>query len=454
MTRNGYSGERAACGCIISNDKEAQRQWGLSPIVPRCSHLQKCAAQGSSAGKRHFPMSVHYVELGATRSQHEMNVFVLVHGTFARGSAWVAKDSPICRTIRTASEDTPCRIIAFKWTGKNSHSERIRAGKMLERLIVKLVRIRPHARIFLIGHSHGGNVILYANRSGAVQNRIAGVVCMATPFIDCEQRNILLPAILCSFAVLVAGLFGVVFGGIALTQSLPAADLKGYAVPAAWVLYCWAFLFALEPTMEWVEAKQKEIKGEIRASEVSAPVLNLYFPGDEAHLWLYLLSSASEVPYWIWAIGKYIAFISGVISAAMILLMCIIMILELANVPITPRHHPALQPTYDLILELFLTALKVLGFSIAGLVAGQLVLLVIPLLIRAHLFGFGGEFFMYNWLCRIRVSRFPTQCRLLDSRKIPVPSGVRLSGLRHCLIYECDDTHKELSNWLRHLQNL
>lgn len=50
----------------------------------------------------------------------------------------------------------------FSWSGANTHQAREEAGAALSRCLLEIWRQDPRARIHLIGHSHGGNVIIKA----------------------------------------------------------------------------------------------------------------------------------------------------------------------------------------------------------------------------------------------------------------------------------------------------
>jgi hypothetical protein len=52
--------------------------------------------------------------------------------------------------------------IHFGWSGTNKDADRIAAGQALCELIWSIVRRDPSARIHLVAHSHGANVVLYA----------------------------------------------------------------------------------------------------------------------------------------------------------------------------------------------------------------------------------------------------------------------------------------------------
>ena len=54
------------------------------------------------------------------------------------------------------------RVVDFSWSGENSHEARLAAGDRLAHLMREISHKDPDAHIHLIGHSHGGNVVLRA----------------------------------------------------------------------------------------------------------------------------------------------------------------------------------------------------------------------------------------------------------------------------------------------------
>lgn len=116
-------------------------------------------------------------------------VVTLVHGTFARRADWTTESSPLCRTIRMTMRE-PVRFERFLWSGWNTVTSR---SKAVERLISHLADSQtrwPQARHFVVGHSHGGNIAFQAMRDKAVEARIAGVVCLSTPFLWASPRDL------------------------------------------------------------------------------------------------------------------------------------------------------------------------------------------------------------------------------------------------------------------------
>jgi len=52
---------------------------------------------------------------------------------------------------------------AFSWDGENSDASRVKAGLRLGKLLHFIATHDPSARIHVIAHSHGGNVLLKAS---------------------------------------------------------------------------------------------------------------------------------------------------------------------------------------------------------------------------------------------------------------------------------------------------
>lgn len=84
---------------------------------------------------------------------------VLVHGTFARDADWTLEDGPVTAEIRRRFPHA--RVVPFNWSGANSPSARIKAGEELA-TVVKSIGAAGQS-VWIIGHSHGGNVALYAS---------------------------------------------------------------------------------------------------------------------------------------------------------------------------------------------------------------------------------------------------------------------------------------------------
>ena len=113
----------------------------------------------------------------------------LVHGTWARNASWTRPDSAISRALTERFGNEVC-VQAFRWSGRNTHTARVRAAEGLRAYLESRIKQCASARHFLICHSHGGNVALYALRDPALMGKVSGVACLATPFIVARERRL------------------------------------------------------------------------------------------------------------------------------------------------------------------------------------------------------------------------------------------------------------------------
>lgn len=115
-------------------------------------------------------------------------IVTLVHGTFARNADWVADESQFCQFLM---RENPKGILIrrFSWSGANSFRARFKAAEELARQLDDQIQKERHASHFVVGHSHGGNIILWALRRCVLAQRIAGVACLSTPFLRVQRRS-------------------------------------------------------------------------------------------------------------------------------------------------------------------------------------------------------------------------------------------------------------------------
>lgn len=116
-------------------------------------------------------------------------VVTLVHGTWARKTQWITPRSRLSQALRDI-DAADVRLFRFVWSGRNSPAARQRAAARLERKLALRMRQYPHARHYIVCHSHGGAVALRALAAGNLLEQIDGVVCLATPFLIARERDL------------------------------------------------------------------------------------------------------------------------------------------------------------------------------------------------------------------------------------------------------------------------
>src|SRR6266496_206273 len=116
-------------------------------------------------------------------------ILTFIHGTWGIDSEWIRNSSKLYSILH---EQFGQRIIlapTMRWSGRNSHSARLRAADHLRDHILNVSSLMPQARQILVAHSHGGNVAALAIRDPNIRSRIAGVVTLGTPFVIVAPRG-------------------------------------------------------------------------------------------------------------------------------------------------------------------------------------------------------------------------------------------------------------------------
>jgi hypothetical protein len=246
-------------------------------------------------------------------------VVVLVHGTkprlFGRDlmapPTWTKPDSPF-RNILAGTLEEQALFVEFDWSGANTHAARLSAAARLADLLRQLRRDHPAARLVLIAHSHGGNVVLYAMRQlapadGAERHPVDGLVCLGTPFLRATLGDVKVV-----FERLHISLYwGVLTGLLALTLSLAfvleQTDLT--AVKVAFVAGILAFIswkfggkWLLKRYFTVPRAEAFMLKARGLASSVDCrpafncpPMFVVKSERDEAKLWLTLMDRSASL---------------------------------------------------------------------------------------------------------------------------------------------------------------
>jgi pimeloyl-ACP methyl ester carboxylesterase len=189
--------------------------------------------------------------LGGLYDRAISHVVTLVHGTFGSHAGWV-KEGSVLRTALRDRFGEGLLVSGFSWSGANTHKARAAAGLALREKLLDQQRLYPQAAHYVIGHSHGGNIALYAVGKSEVDDKLQGIVCLNTPFVCAIRRshNQILFFLLHALAVLLA------FVGIGLPAQIivPLLRNPAFATPrllvtvllvgacclvAAWLLLRW-----------------------------------------------------------------------------------------------------------------------------------------------------------------------------------------------------------------------
>jgi hypothetical protein len=171
------------------------------------------------------------------------------------------------------------------------------------------LKAHPEARHFVIAHSHGGNIVRAALQDVTLQPRVAGVVTMGTPFIDCRPRDATLH--LRFFALIVAILGGYVpvalaaqlvikvAGAATIDESRLLSGLLGLAALTGWVSgSLWSYRRVAPPLTRWTaKVAHRTASRLVGATSISTPFLCVGLQGDEANLGLGVAGWIADAPF-------------------------------------------------------------------------------------------------------------------------------------------------------------
>jgi hypothetical protein len=369
-------------------------------------------------------------------------VVTLVHGTvlFRRKGtpSWI-EDGSFFRGELRKTLNGMVEFFPFRWSGDNSHRERAKAVRQLEAQLIEQHRSNPHAKHFVIAHSHGGNVARWAVQNAECAKSISGIVCLATPFIRLRPRNI--EPTLRRFPLVLWGL-AAFLAFLALQWSLVIIDVIRLATPkspptsralallsvvvfAAWQAVTW--LLYLLQSRWWRPALAAVRQSQTRERANTDPDLGDNTPlfcaipwVDEPSVWLSFVRRLAAVPFWLWSPNRWLFYVATV---------CF---LPLLFIP------PDLPPLFAIMFATsFMGGMYAFGFVV------HLVLMVGSKVVRSHRFGFGSEEIRYHLLFDVYTDGTPESTR----------ATTRSYAVLHCSIYENPQVIRDVADWLSSTAN-
>ncbi|HEX8696048.1 MAG TPA: hypothetical protein VF746_26770 [Longimicrobium sp.] len=380
----------------------------------------------------------------------------LVHGTFARGAPWTQPGSSVRAYLGDAlGADT--QFEAFEWSGLNTHEARLAGGRDLARRLREKIAANPALVHFIVAHSHGGNVAVYALRelSEAEHHAIAGVVCFATPFLRYETRALERTLVFLQWPIPIAlAWLAISVFWFPLTLILENESLSAHPAvqPVSWLLgilgvlamiYVWraSRRFFIKTLPERVRQLHARVKDELTCPVLRGiPFYCVKLSGDEAKLALGVGSGVSEVPSKAWGavhdsweplgVGLGMVFVLGLLAAVL---------------------------GFDTAYHILIIGWALLGFALVAIwLALAFALPVIGGLTQLRNLAFGrGEISANPWLGIIQYD-----VPLTDPKTVPVrPSArdlgltlreriFRTRGILHSVPYESSVVLRNISQWM------
>jgi hypothetical protein len=371
----------------------------------------------------------------------------LVHGTFSPAAAWVRSGSFFRNeTTRLLGDQVDFEV--FRWSGRNSHGARVRAGAALRQQLLLALQRHPSSRHIVIAHSHGGNVARYALRDPSLRRRVAGLVCLATPFVICDPREDcglagLLIVLLCGLPFLLyAGALAVVF------RSEIDSPIQYAAVALLFLMlgfFVVARMIGLERTLaplgpvfravaNWNDRRLARLLERLSVARLSIPTLCVRASGDEASWALERVDRSTERPFQ--AVEHVLIGCGGGIVGA-------------GYVGLAAAH--ARQWFGATWIEwVMMASLGAICVCVVAGLAWAFVMLTVPI-VRVPLLGWEAPFDV--WRCRIRVETVADGAHVEEKVYDVAPAdGTRRRfalRLRHCAVYNDPAVIADVVAWMR-----
>ncbi|NUT76824.1 alpha/beta hydrolase [Pseudomonas sp. C1C7] len=263
---------------------------------------------------------------------------VLVHGTWAANAEWIKADSKLTKELLKL-DPNGVTVSNFIWSGHNNHFARVDAAQTLAESLKLEAAKFPETRFLLIGHSHGGSVVMNAV-SGIPESQRAGVVCLGTPFFHVRPRSTaMLTWIRGGITAMEGGAFfwisGILVSKIQdwevsrrfaefshwFYSLMPGSEgvWGGLGAVSGGLTALWLLLYCSVSAL--IFSSGGPPKAQVRAIErwksispVDVKTLCIWFGLDEAYWWLRIVRIVAE---WMHCIISYLsAFVMPVITAA------------------------------------------------------------------------------------------------------------------------------------------
>ena len=220
--------------------------------------------------------------------------FMLVHGTWARKSEWTKAGTKFRAQLSNAL-DGDCEFTRLEWRGGNRQRDRLAATSDFTKHLESDIDLSVNTSLFVIAHSHGGNIAATAASDPVVGSRITGLICLNTPFIVRLKRNLNTWML----RLLVLGLTP-----FPISMLLSAAGPQGGLL---WLQGTWPLLatsvatmalcfLAIFTTAKDVRSKQGRAQY-METGGIRCPVLCIRSAGDEATGGLGVLEAIAELPH-------------------------------------------------------------------------------------------------------------------------------------------------------------
>ena len=346
------------------------------------------------------------------------------------------------------------------------------AARDLQEHLLSVCERFPHAKHFVIGHSHGGNVVTDAvARIASPAAAPCGVVYLGTPHLRHSARDLdgslnivrlFLLALSALFASFATGLLLLPLGFFIVPGASSVDDfILTLLIWLRLALIVWltvplnsrlqkVFRFGPE---ERLRRRQRDFIERMQAPFFRhTRCLNAGSPLDEAAAYLRIIRGAAAWPFWLWmpnlllGLGLLVMAVGG-FSSLTATVRLTVAILNQSRI-----DSQQLVVAGGFPVQMLLVAVLLIGLLI---LAGTL-MLVVPQFIRSRIYGFGREDVLQHMLVEVRPDLEPLAADI-EHYTATISAFVREGDsqrfwpglrLRHCALYEDIGTLQKVAEWI------
>ena len=236
--------------------------------------------------------------------------FVLVHGTFGRGGVWVESEAPdsFRGQLRKAFEcefEVCFEVVHWgltgpkKWFADNTLARRLHGRCILAEHLAQSDDVSESSLRYIVAHSHGGNVSMYALRNPDVFGKVTGVITLSTPFLMYRPQSFVTELLSFSAAALFIRAFD--------NQSLLLWVYTSIFLLIGGTLLAWSklrdkqkHLIASAEQLERLRIPKREA---LRTDSGMLPFLAIRLHRDEVTLLFWFTKNAGAILRWLWSLA-------------------------------------------------------------------------------------------------------------------------------------------------------
>lgn len=360
---------------------------------------------------------------------------ILIHGTFARNAEWIKPSSSFCTWLKEALPnvylDKP-----FEWSGWNSHKARWRAALKLRAFLAQTNV--DGKKTVLVCHSHGGTVALLALADTETRKKVSRVICLATPFLSFERRNLSFLTWFATISILATIWTIPVLGTLMFSNDMVVAfgSWASASIPIilGGLTTCGAFVVMSRILHDWIsdmlEKRSQKAHNYIPHIFVDPGIIIVHSNLDEARMLLATSAAASNSPYTFCVTLFAVTFVAQLIAGMV------------ASSDWLQQAHNIVQAAMMVSFGAFI------GLVLSGIQFMILSpLLLLPTFLRSHPAALGFEGLFINVLFKVKTTSCPigfTNISSIMCRK--KASWVWGGGIQfnHSMVYQSEEVVRDV----------